>query len=174
MGRRSRRAPALTLMRESLFAREDGESAGGESFSGEGAIFLEGVGLGGEEEFFAAAGGAGVELDDAGYQLVGFGGEIGGGNDLRDEANFQGFLWSERLAEENERKGEAREGVFAEVGHDGRGGEAVGHFGEAEGGGVGDEREVCDDGQAHAETEGVALDFGGGGWGRSPDQAFEG
>jgi len=41
----------------------------------------------------------------------------------------------------NERKGEAREGVFAEVGHDGRGGEAVGHFGGRQREvGVGDER----------------------------------
>jgi len=129
--------------------------------------------LGGKEKFFAATSGTGVELQDAGDKFVGFGGEIGGGNNLRDQANFQGFLWSERLAEEDEREGEARESVFAEIGHDGGGGQAVGHFGEAEGGGVGDEREVGDDGEAHAETEGVALHFGDGNLGRGADETFE-
>src|SRR6266702_2684550 len=99
IGRRSRRAPALTLMRESLFPGERGQGAGGESFGGEAAVFFKCVGLGGEEKFLAAASGAGVELQDAGYQLVGFGGEIGGWNDLGDDANFQGILWSERLTE---------------------------------------------------------------------------
>src|SRR5882724_8554091 len=99
MGRRSRRAPALTLIRESLFPCQRGQGARGEGFDGEVAVFFEGVGLSGEEKFLAAADGARVELQDAGNQLVGFGGEIGGWNDLGDEAKFQGILWSERLTE---------------------------------------------------------------------------
>ena len=114
----------------------------------------------GEKEFFAAAGGAGVEFQDAGDQGVGFGGEIGGGNNLKDEADFEGALRRERFAEKDEREGEAWQGVFTEVGHDGGGSQAVTHFGEAERGGVGDEREVGDDGEAHAEAEGVGMDFG--------------
>src|ERR1700680_2753723 len=87
MGRRSRRAPALTVKSGSLFPREGGHGAGGEGFDGEAAVFFEGVGLRGEEEFFAAAGGAGIEFQDAGDESVVFGGEIGRGNDLGDETD---------------------------------------------------------------------------------------
>lgn len=163
----------MTLKSGSLFPREPGQCAGSEGFGGEGAIFLEGVGLGAEEEIFAAAGGAGIELQNAGDDSVGFAGEIGGGNYLRDEANFESALGREGFTEQDERKGEAREGVFTEVGHDGGGSEAVGHFGEAQGSGVGDEREIGDDGKAHAEPEGVALDFSDGDQGGGADEAFE-
>src|SRR5579859_1415030 len=173
MGRRSRRAPALTLKSGSLFPRERGHGTGGEGFGGKAAVFFEGVGLGGEEEIFAAAGGAGVELQDAGDEFVGNAGQLWRGTDHGDQADFLSLLRSEGLAEEDERKGEAREGVFAEVGHDGGRGEAVGHFGEAEGGGVGDEREGGHDGEAHAETESVALDFGYGDEGGGADEALE-
>src|SRR5579859_902712 len=160
MGRRSRRAPALTLKSGSLFPRERGHGTGGEGFGGKAAIFFEGVGLGGEEEIFAAAGGAGVELQDAGDEFVGNAGQLWRGTDHGDQADFERLLRSKRLAEKDEGKGETREGVFAEIGHDGGGSEAVAHFGEAEGGGVSYEREVGDDGEAHAETECVTLDFG--------------
>src|SRR5258708_38116471 len=56
MGRRSRRAPALTLKSDSLFPREGGHGACGEGFDGQGAIFFESVGLRGEEKVFAASG----------------------------------------------------------------------------------------------------------------------
>jgi len=49
----------------------------------------------------------------------------------------------------------------------------VGHFGETERGGFGHEREVGHDGEAHAETESVALDFGYGDQGGSADEALE-
>ena len=173
MGRRSRRAPALTLKSGSLFPGEGRQGAGGEGFGGEGAVFLKGIGLGGEEEFFAPASGAGVELQDAGDESVGFAGEIGGGNYLGDEANFERALGREGLAEEDKRKSETWKGVFAEIGHDGGGSEAVSHFGETEGSGVGYEREIRDDGQAHAEAEGVALDFGDGDQRGGADEALE-
>jgi hypothetical protein len=129
--------------------------------------------LGREEKFFAAAGGGGIEFQDAGDERVGFAGEICGWNDPGDQTDFKRLLRSERLTEEDERKSKARESVFAEISHDGGGGEAVGHFGEAQRRRVGYEREVGDDGQAHAETEGVALDFGNGDQRGSANEAFE-
>ena len=129
--------------------------------------------MGGEEEVLATAGGAGIELQDAGDQGVGFAGEICGGNNLGDQADFLSLLGSEGLSEKNQRKGETGQSVFAEIGHDGGGGEAVGHFGETERGGIGDEREIGDDGEAHAETEGVALDFGYGDQGGGANEALE-
>jgi len=162
MGRRSRRAPALTLIRESLFLAESGEGALREGFEREAAVLLEGVALRGEEEFLAAACGAGVELENAGDKGVGFLRELFGGTNLRDEADFEGLVGSKRLSEENQWKSEARERVFPEIGHDGGGRKAVAHFGETEGGTFGDKSEVADDGQAHAEAEGVAVYFGDG------------
>src|SRR5260370_31905694 len=85
MGRRSRRAPALTLKSDSLFPRKGGHGACGEGFDGQGAIFFESVGLRGEEKVFAAAGGGSVEFSDAGDEGVGVGGKIGGGDDLRGQ-----------------------------------------------------------------------------------------
>jgi hypothetical protein len=160
-------------MRESLFPGERGYRASGEGFGGEAAIFFECVGLRSEEKFFAAASGAGVELQDAGDKLVGYAGQLWRWADHGDQTDFESYLRSEWLAEENERKGEPRESVFAEVGHDSGGGEAVGHFGETEEGGLSDEREVGDDGEAHAETEGVALHFSYGDQGRGADEALE-
>src|ERR1700675_597747 len=92
MGRRSRRAPALTLKSGSLFSRVGGHGAGGEGVGGEAAVFFKGVGLGGEEEFLAAAGGAGVELEDACDQLVGYAGELRRGADHGDQADFESLL----------------------------------------------------------------------------------
>src|SRR5215470_7128564 len=129
MGRRSRRAPALTLIRESLFLAECGEGALREGFEREAAVLLEGVALRGEEEFLAAACGAGVELENAGDKGVGFLRELFGGTNLRDEADFEGLVGSKRLSEENQWKSEARERVFPEIGHDGGGRKAVAHFG---------------------------------------------
>ena len=163
----------MTLKSGSLFPRERGHGAGGEGFDGEAAVFIEGVGLRGEEEFLAAAGGAGIELQDAGDKGVGFAREICGGDDSGDETDFLCALGREGFAEKDEREGKAREGVFAEVGHDGGRGQAVAHFGEAEGSGVGYEREVGDDGEAHAETEGVTLHFGYGDQRGGADEAFE-
>src|SRR6266404_5846470 len=150
MGRRSRRAPALTFKSDSLFPREGGQ----------GTIFFESVGLRGEEKVFAAAGGGRVQFQDAGNEGVGFGGKIGGGDNLRDQADFESLLGRKRFAEKYKRKGEARQCVFAEVRHDRGGSEAMAHFWKTEGGGVCYQREVGDDGEAHAEGEGVALDFG--------------
>jgi len=150
----------LTLKSDSLFPRKGGHGACGEGFDGQGAIFFESVGLRGEEKVFAAAGGGSVQFQDAGDEGVGFGGKIGGGNDLRDQADFESLLGRKWLAEKYERKGEARQGVFAEVRHDRGGSEAMAHFWKTEGGGVCYQREVGDDGEAHAEGEGVALDFG--------------
>src|SRR5258708_5463316 len=82
MGRRSRRAPALTLKSDSLFPREGGHGACGEGFDGQGAIFFESVGLRGEEKVFAAAGGGRGEFLDAGHGGRRFGGKIGGGRDF--------------------------------------------------------------------------------------------
>src|SRR5258705_6372683 len=89
MGRRSRRAPALTFKSDSLFPREGGHGACGEGFDGQGAIFFESVGLRGEEKVFAAAGGGSIEFQDADDEGVGFGGKICGGENVRDEAEFR-------------------------------------------------------------------------------------
>src|SRR5258708_20554653 len=72
MGRRSRRAPALTLKSDSLFPREGGHGACGEGFDGQGTIFFESVGLRGEEKVFAAAGGGRGQFQDLGGEGVGF------------------------------------------------------------------------------------------------------
>ena len=61
----------MTLKSSSLFPGQGGQGAGGEGFGSEATIFLEGVGLSGEEEIFAAAGGTGVELQNAGDKFVG-------------------------------------------------------------------------------------------------------
>src|SRR5260370_37205215 len=103
MGRRSRRAPALTLKSDSLFPREGGHGACGEGFDGQGTIFFESVGLGGEEKVFAAAGGGRVQFQDSGDEGVGFGGKIGGGDNLRDQADFESLLGRKWLAEKYER-----------------------------------------------------------------------
>src|SRR5258707_5207171 len=140
MGRRSRRAPALTFKSDSLFPREGGHGACGEGFDGQGAIFFESVGLRREEKVFAAAGSGRIEFQDAGDEGVGFGGKIGGGNYLRDQADFESLLGRKRLAKEYEGKGGAREGVFAEVRHDRGGGAGRALFGKKGGGGGGQQR----------------------------------
>src|SRR5258707_12563136 len=88
MGRRSRRAPALTLKSDSLFPREGGHGACGESFDGQGTIFFESVGLRGEEKVFAAAGGGSVQFLNVGGEGGGFGGKIGGGEQLGGQDGF--------------------------------------------------------------------------------------
>src|SRR5258707_8941524 len=126
MGRRSRRAPALTLKSDSLFPREGGHRACGEGFDGQGAIFFESVGLRREEKVFAAAGGGRVEFQDAGDEGVGFGGKIGGGDDLRDQGDFESFPGGKRLGEKEERKSGERQGGIPEGRKGGGGGQDVG------------------------------------------------
>src|SRR5215813_7284477 len=121
MGRRSRRAPALTLIPGSLFPAESGEGALHEGFEGEVAVLREGVALRGEEKFLAAASSAWFKLENARDKSVGFLRKLFGGTNLRDEADFKRLLWGEGLTEDNQRESEARESVFAEVGHDGSG-----------------------------------------------------
>src|SRR5258708_2678246 len=162
MGRRSRRAPAVTLKSDSLFSREGGPGAPREGFDRPGPIFFERIGLRGEEKVFAAAGGGRVEFQDAGDEGVGLGGKIGGGNDLRDQADFESLPGRKRLAEKYERKGEARQGVFAEVRHDRGGGGAMAHFWKTKGSGVCYQREVGDGGEGQAGGAGGALGFGPG------------
>ena len=92
---------------------------------------------------------------------------------MGDEADFESLLRSKRFAEKDQGEGETREGIFAEIGHDGGGGEAVAHLGKTERGVFGDQWEVGDDGEAHAESEGVALDFGDGDKRGSANEALE-
>src|SRR5207249_6225674 len=93
--------------------------------------------------------------------------------DLRDQTNLLRAMRVDGLTEENKGKCEAGEHVFAEIGHDGHGGQAGTHLGESERGVVRDEREVAHDCEAEAEPESVSLHLRDTNKWRGPQGDFE-
>ena len=113
----------------------------------------------GLEKFLAVARGVWIETQDAFDEGVHVGRESVRRADLRDEADLLRVLRSDGLAEEYERKREARQGVLAEVGHDRGRRKAELHLGKSQGRARGDKHEVAHDRQAKTEAERVALDL---------------
>lgn len=137
------------------------------------AVLVEGVLLGAEKKAFAAAHGRRVELQDTFDEGVGFGGEAINGTDLRDQTDLLCAMRVDGLAEQNERKCEARKRVFTKIGQDGNRGETGTHLRETEGGMLRDEREVAYDREAEAEAERVALDLRDADQRSGPQGSFE-
>src|SRR5882762_8960775 len=69
------------------------------------------------------------------------------------------MLWGNGIAEEHERKREARQGVLAQVRHDGRRCEAEPHLRKSQGSVFSHVDKVADDRKAEAEPQSVALNF---------------
>src|ERR1700731_359878 len=173
IGSRSRRAPESAVTVSSLFPRERGQAAFRQGVNGETAVLVKGVLLGVEKKAFAATHGGRVKLQDTLDEGVGFGGEAISGTDLGDQTDLLRAMRVDSFTEQNEWKREARKRVFTEIGQDGGWGETGTHLGEAEGGLLGDKREVAYDREAEAETERVALDLRDGDQWRGPQRGFE-
>src|SRR5258708_2548688 len=159
VGRRSSRAPAFTVTSASFPPGEQCQAAFCQGIDGEPAILIEGFLLGVKKKLFAAAYGGSIEPQDTLDEGARFGGKAFERADLRDQANLQRALRVDCVAEQNERKCEARERVLTEVRHDGGGRETRAHLGKCQRSALRDEREVADDRKAEPETERVAVDF---------------
>src|SRR3982074_834522 len=173
MGSRSRRAPAFTGTPSLFLLREDGHAADRQGFNGQAAVLVKGVLLRRLEELLAVPRGVRVELKYALDKGVSIGCEMPGRTNLRDEANLQGMLRGDGIAEEDEGEGEARQCILAQVRHDGRRCETETHLGKSQGSVVSDVNEVTNDRKPEAEPEGVALDFRDADQGRSSQSALE-
>src|SRR3981189_437382 len=159
MGSRSSRAPAFTGTPSLFLLREDGHAGNRQGFNGQAAVLVKGVLLCHLEEFLAVPRGVRVELKYALDKRVSIGCEMPGRTNLRDEADLQGMLRGDGVAEEDEGEGEAGQCILAQVRHDGRWCEAETHFGKSQGSVVSDANKVTNDRKPEAEPEGVALDF---------------
>src|ERR1700732_4207455 len=159
MGSRSSRAPAFTGTPSLFLLREDGHAADRQGFHGKTAVLVKGVLQRRLEKFLAAPCGIGVELKNAFDKGISIGCETPGWTNLRNKPDLQGILWWNGIAEEHERKREARQSVLAQVRHDGRRCEAEPHLGKSQGSVISNVDEVADDRKTEAEPPGISLDL---------------
>src|SRR5580692_7826786 len=117
-GRRSSRAPAFTGTAGSLLPREHGQAARRQGFRGQTAVLVERVLLHRLKKFLAGPCGIRIETQDAFDDGIDIGCEGARRANVRDEADLLRLLRSDGIAEEDERKREARQRVLAEVRHD--------------------------------------------------------
>jgi hypothetical protein len=156
-GSRSSRAPAFTGTAGSLLPREHGQAARRQGFCGQTAVLVERVLLRRQEKFLAVPRGVGIKTQDALDDGIDVGCEITHRADVRDEADLPRLLRGDGIAEEEQRKREARQRVFAEISHDRSWRKAEMHLGESQSRTFGDKDEIANDRQAETEAERVPL-----------------
>src|ERR1700674_1833399 len=173
MESRSSRAPAFTGTPSLFLLREDGHAADRQSFHGQTAVLVKGILLRRLEKFFAAPRGIRFELKDAFDKGIGIDCETRRWTNLRNEANLQGMLWWNGIAEEHEGKREARQSVLAQVRHNRRRCETETHLRKSQGSVFSHVDKVTDDRKAEAEPQGVSLDFSDADQGRGPQGTLQ-
>ncbi len=173
MGSRSSRAPAFTGTPSLFLLREDGHAADRQGFHGQAAVLVKGVLLRRLKKILAAPGGIRFELKYAFDQGIGIGCETSRRTDLGNEADLQGVLRGDSIAEQNEGERETRQGVLAQIRHDGRRCETETHLGKSQGRVVSGVHEVTNNRESEAEPERVALDFRNTDQGRGSQGALE-
>src|SRR3977135_3538688 len=114
MGSRSSRAPAFTGAPSLFLLREDGHAADRQGFNGQAAVLVKGVLLRRLEEFLAVPRGVRAQLKDGLNRAATLGCTRPGRTNLRDEADLQGMLRGDGIAEEDEGEGEARQCILAQ------------------------------------------------------------
>src|ERR1700730_18776419 len=111
--------------------------------------------LGRLKKLLAPPRGVRVEPEDAVDEGIRLAGQTVGRANLRDKTSLQRELGRDGIAEEHEWKCEARQGVFAEVGHDRGGSEAGTHFRKAEGCVMSYESEIRHDRESESEAKSI-------------------
>src|SRR6266404_4511535 len=173
IGSRSRRAPAFAGAASLFLLRDDGHAANRQRVNGQTAILVKGVLLRCEEKFLAGPRGIRIELQDPFDKRIGIGFETRGRTNLGNESDLESVLRSDGIAEQQKRKGETRQSILAQIGHDGRWRKTEAHLGKSQRSVVGDVHEIANNRQAEAEPERVALHFRDADQRRSPQGALE-
>ena len=158
-GNRSSRAPAFTGTAGSFLPRKHGQTADGQGFGCQAAILVKRILLRRLEKFFAIPRGIRIEAQDAHNKVIYIGGESAGRADVRDEPDFPRLLRRDGIAKKHERKRKARQRVLPQISHDRSWSEAEFHFGESQGGTIGDVDKIAYDSDAESEAERIALDL---------------
>src|SRR4030088_3059953 len=119
MGGRSRRAPAFTGTASLFLLREHGHAADRQSLNGEAAILVKGILQSRLRKFLAVSSGVGIQLKYALYKCIGIGCEASARANLSNEPDLLSMLRADGIAKQDKRKCEARQGILAQVRHDG-------------------------------------------------------
>src|SRR5579859_662079 len=144
----------------SFLPRQPRQAVDGQGFSGQAAILVECVLLGGLKKLLAAPRGSRIEPKNAADQSVRLGGQTVSDANLRDQARLHCQLGRYGFAEKHKRKGETRQRVFDKVCHDSGRRKAGTHFWKTEGCVLRDKSEITQDGESKAEAKSIALNLG--------------
>src|ERR1700737_1018939 len=129
MGSRSRRAPAFTGTASLFLLREHGHAADRQSLNGEAAVLVKGILQSRLKKFFTVSSSVGIQLKYALYEGIGIGCEAPRRANLRNEPDLLSMLRANGIAKQDKRKCEARQGILAQVRHDGCRCETESHLG---------------------------------------------
>src|ERR1700716_3358000 len=132
MGSRSRRAPAFTGTASLFLLREHGHAADRQSLNGEAAILVKGILQSRLKKFLAVSSGVGIQLKYALYKCIDIGCEASGRANLRNEPDLLSMLRANRIPKQDQGKGETRQGILAQVRHDGCRCETESHLGKSQ------------------------------------------
>src|SRR6516225_2453330 len=157
IGRRSRRAPALTFMPSSLLPGQRRQGPLCQCIQCQNAVLRKIVILRSEEKLLASPHSVHVELQNSRDRSVHLARKCFGGTNLGNKTDLERARRRERFTKQHQRKRMPWQSVSTEIRHDRRRSKSMPHFRKTQRGALGNQSKVANNRQPHSESKCVAL-----------------